>query len=81
MESAFTYTALDVAPAREWLSFQMQTWGVDSPYVDWWVAEAARLLGGGRAARAVLEYEPDQRLLSFDVWCDGRRVYGMDDFV
>ncbi len=81
MNSAFTYTSGDLAQAREWSCFQLQTWGIDSGYVDWFLAEGARLLGEERTGRVVLDYDPQHRLLSFDIWCDDERLYGIDDFV
>ncbi len=81
MDSVFTYTSEDLAQAREWSCFQLQSWGIDSAYVDWFLAEGARLLGEKRTGRVVLDYDPQHRLLSFDIWCGDKRLYGIDDFV
>jgi hypothetical protein len=81
MESVFSYSRAEAPSAVEWTSTQLAHWGVRSPFVDWWVAEGGRLLGDGRTGRLVLAYDPDVRLVSFDVWCEDIRVYGMDDVV
>lgn len=80
MESAYTYTSSDLPQAREWTDFQLQSWGVRSSFADWFLTEATRVLGD-RTGRVVLDYDAGNRLLSFDVWCEGVRLYGLDDFV
>ncbi len=81
MESAFTFTAADVVAARDWTEFQLSAWGVRTPYAHLWLSEAATRLTPGGTARVVLDYDPGEQLLSFDVWCNGARVYGMDDLL
>lgn len=81
MDSAFTYTSADLAEAAEWTAFQLRSWGVETPYVEYFLTEATLLLGPDRTGRVVLDYDPPQRLLSMDVWCGTDRLYGMDDFM
>ena len=81
MDSAFTYTSAHQAEAAEWTAFQLQSWGVRTPYVKHFLNEATGLLGPDRTGRVVLDYDAPQRLLSMDVWCGPDRLYGMDDLV
>ncbi len=81
MEAAFTYTAADLAAAQQWARSQASAWGVQSSIIDWSLTAAARQIDAEQVGRVVLEYDPPQHLLSIDVFCDGARLYGMDDFV
>jgi hypothetical protein len=81
VESAFTYSWQDVATAQEWAGGQMRAWGIAGPHVGRWLQRGAELLGESRAGEAVLAYDPHDRLLSLDVWCDGSRVFGVDDLL
>lgn len=55
-------------------------WGIDVPAVGVWTQAAAPLVTSGRA-RWRLEYDPRMKLVSFEVWADGRCVYGSDDVI
>ena len=81
MDSAFTYSATDVRAAHEWTDFQLDAWGVRTPWAQVWLTEAATRIAPGGTARVVLDYDPEEHVLSLDVWCDGARVYGIDDLV
>ncbi len=80
MDSTFTFTATDLLAAREWTHFQLASWGVKSPYVDLWLAEAAcRITPAGGTARVVLDYDTGEQVLALDAWCGEARVYGIED--
>ena len=81
LRAALDYGRADVLGAQQWGQEQVRQWGVRSAFVALWLEQAAARLPAGTLGRAVLEYDPVARLLSCDVWLDGRRVYGMDDFV
>ena len=81
MDSALTYPASDDVAARDWASSQLSSWGITTPYIGLWLNEASSRLRPEGTARVVLDYDPKERLLSLDVWCDGLRVYGMDDLL
>ena len=55
-------------------------WGVRVPAVGLWTKAASQLVSSS-TARWRLEYDPRMRLVSFEVWVDGRCVYGSDDLV
>ena len=81
MEAVFTYTADQLAEACAWAGIQTSSWGLPIAHVPHWLAQAADELADREAGKAVLCYDPEDRLLSFDVWSEGRRVFGMDDFL
>lgn len=81
MHSAFTYTASDVAAADEWTSFQLATWGVRTSFVRTWLEEATPRLPAGATARVVLDYDPREQVLTFDVWAEEFHVYSVDDLL
>lgn len=78
MQSAFTYTAADAAAACTWTTFQLRSWGVTSPAIHQWLAEATLRLPTGGTGRVVLNYERHEQLLSLDVFSGGVHVYGID---
>ena len=74
-------TASEQPAAQQWADQQLQSWGLVGGHVKAWLHTAAESLPAGVAGRAVLVYDASDRLLSFDVWLDGQRVFGMDDFL
>ena len=81
MEATFTFTSATLPSAQEWARRQGRDWGVAAPHLLSWLQHGAELLGDGRTGRVVLCFDRDERLLSLDVWCDGARLFGMDDLV
>lgn len=71
--------AVDVTLAR--LQGVLESWGARSAFVPLWLRMAASSLGTADEAELVVEFDPDARLLSFDAWLDGRRIYGADDWL
>lgn len=59
----------------------LTTWHVTSAFVDMWLRSATERVAADAEARVTVDFDEDIHLLSFDVWVDGRRVYGADDFV
>lgn len=59
----------------------LDSWGARSAFVPLWLRTAASSLGSADEAELVVEFDPDARLLSFDAWLDGRRIYGADDWL
>lgn len=81
VEATFSYTADELPAAQLWAGQQMQAWGLSGGHVQAWLHTAAHHLPEALPGRVVLAYDAADRLLSFDVWLDGRRVFGMDDFL
>lgn len=71
--------AIDDTLAR--LQGVLDSWGARSAFVPLWLRMAASSLGTSDEAELVVEFDPDARLLSFDAWLDGRRIYGADDWL
>jgi hypothetical protein len=71
--------AVDATLAR--LQGVLDSWGARSAFVALWLQMAAGSLGTAEEAEVVVEFDPQARLLSFDAWVDGRRVYGADDWL
>lgn len=59
----------------------LERWGARSAFVALWLRTAASSLGTADEAQLVVEFDPEARLLSFDAWVDGRRIYGADDWL
>jgi hypothetical protein len=55
-------------------------WRIEVPALGLWTQGAAKQIAS-RTARWRLEYDPRMRLVSFEVWVDGRCLYGSDDVV
>ena len=81
MEATFDYTSATFAPAQDWAREQSRNWGVSTPYLSGWLQNGGDLLGDTDTGRAVLCFDPAERLLSLDIWSNGKRVFGMDDLV
>lgn len=70
-----------VAAAQMAASLQLAEWGLRSGHASLWVHRAAQMLAEGSQASAVLEYDREFSLLSFEVRQGGKIVYGIDDVV
>jgi hypothetical protein len=81
MESTCTLSAATLGPVQSWAEGQTDEWHVRTPYLNGWLSQASRLLGPSRVGDVVLSYDPAVRLVSLDVYCNGDRVFGMDDLV
>ncbi len=46
-----------------------------------WLSPADLHLRAPGALRLRAEYEPELSLCSLEIWSDGRRVFGLDDWV
>ena len=71
----------DVDQVRRWARHQTDAWGVPPSHVAHWLMTAGELLPPSETGRVELSYDAGLGLLSLDVWCGGRRLYGMDDWV
>ena len=59
----------------------MMAWHVRSAAVGMWLRMARAQLPADGEARAVLEFDQDAGLLSFDAWVGDTRIFGADDWV
>lgn len=70
----------NVDDAVSWASDVLHEWGVRSSLVRAWES-AAREASRTAPCAVDLEYDRRASLLSVDVWQDGHRVFGLDDWV
>ena len=78
MQAQREVTPADVADAQEWAAATFAAWGIRSPLLQAWVPEVSR---AGSACTLSFDLDRDVGLLAVDLWCDGRRVWGLDDFL
>ena len=71
----------DYEATAEAVAEAAQAWSLRVPAVRLWAQVARDMLPEAPSARWTLEFDPQMKLVSFDVWADGRRVYGADDFL
>ena len=71
-------SAGSVGAAQEWAAATFTSWGIRSPLLQAWVPVVEQLRG---SATLSLDLDRDAGLLAVDVWQDGRRVWGLDDFL
>lgn len=72
--------AADLDGAARWADATLAAWGLSSPLRTAWLPWARQFAGAGTFELAY-EYDPDHSLLTCDLVRDGRRVFGLDDFV
>ncbi len=58
-----------------------QAWSLRVPAVRLWAQVARDMLPEAPPARWTIEFDPQMKLVPFDVWAGDRRVYGADDFL
>lgn len=78
MQAQREVSPTDLAAAEEWAAQTFASWGVRSPLLQAWVP-AAEQVGG--PCTLSLDLDRDAGLLAVDLWQDGRRVWGLDDFL
>lgn len=81
MQATCELRAEQVPAASDWARQQTDGWGVPPSHVAHWLSTAGRMLPPTASASVELSYDPAMGLLSLDVWHEGTRVFGMDDWV
>src|SRR4051812_6119178 len=81
MELSLAYDADDAASARALVAEQIKAWHLAAAPVLAWFDEADAAVPTGGVADGEISYHPAGRVLSFDVWTGGHRVFGLDDAV
>jgi hypothetical protein len=59
----------------------LREWHVRCPFVDYWLRTTSQKVAEDDKTEVVVEYDDNAKLLSFDVWVDGKRVFGADDWL
>jgi hypothetical protein len=81
MDMVVEYDAADAPAARSLIAEQAATWKLSHSPLLAWLDCGTRLLPDGATATVKISYDPADRLLSFDMQCGGRSVFGLDDLV
>ena len=77
--ATYDFTPADLADVERRAMAELAGWGLGGGQLRTWLAMARSSVAG--SARLVLEYDAAAGLLSCDVWCDGKRAFGADDWV
>ncbi len=67
--------------AERWIEDVLAGWELQPAVGGRWLAPADPHLRSPGPLRLRAEYEPELSLCSLEIWCDGRRVFGLDDWV
>ena len=80
MRSTGTFEPADPARVAQDVAQVLRSWEVRGGAARMWATAAAGHVAAG-PAEWVLEYDPDLALVSFEVWAEQRRVFGIDDWL
>lgn len=78
--SARTVQADGVDEAARWADATLGRWGLVTPLRTAWLPWARRFAGLG-SFELQYEYDVELGLLTCDLFRDGRRLFGLDDYV
>jgi len=67
--------------AERWIEDVLEGWHLQPAMGGRWLSPADPHLRAPGALRLRAEYEPDLCLCTLEIWSDGRRVFGLDDWV
>lgn len=67
--------------AERWIEDVLAGWDLQPAVGGRWLSPADPHLRAPGALRLRAEYEPELSLCSLEIWSDGRRVFGLDDWV
>lgn len=69
------------AAAEQQLGQVLEAWGLQPALAGRWLAPADSHLGTDLEITLGAEYDPELQVCTVELWQDGRRVYGIDDWV
>ncbi len=79
MRVSGTYSTADPAATEAQLSFALREAGLPPGVARGWLSSASgRLSDDGQWS---LDYDVDLQVASFEVWKDGRLLFGLDDWL
>ena len=81
MRATGTYDATDVRGTAQQVGTRLTAWGVTTSAPALWAASAAEHVRDATGAEWTVEWDEDLRLVSFEVWQAGRRLFGLDDWL
>ena len=79
MRAAGTYSPADLAATERSVAAALRGAGLPPTAARSWMSSAAGRLDGD--AEWSLDYDADLQVASFEVWKDGRMVFGLDDWL
>ena len=79
MRASGTYSPADLAGTERAVGQALSEAGLPPGAARAWMASAAGRLDG--EAEWTLDYDGDLQVASFEVWRDGRMVFGLDDWL
>ena len=69
------------AQAEEWLGGLLKAWGVRSTSTGRWLSAAQAALESRAELVMFVQYDSVMLLFTIEIWEQGQRVYGIDDWV
>jgi len=81
MRVATVFRPLRVDAAEQWAEERLAEWGLPTHMARLWIDSAAPSLTPVAEGEIVLEYEADLGIVTCEMWSDGKRVFGLDDWV
>lgn len=69
------------AEAEAWLGGLLTAWGVRSASTGRWLSAAQATLEGDAEIVMFVQYDTVLLLFTIEIWQNGRRVYGIDDWL
>ena len=69
------------AEAQEWLGGVLNAWGVRSAATGRWLSAAQAELESDTELVIFVQYDALMLLFTVELWADGERVYGIDDWL
>jgi hypothetical protein len=76
-----TFHAADARATAQEVGSALSAWGVRTSAPAMWAASAAERVRDAEGAQWTVEWDEDLRLVSFEVWQAGHRLFGLDDWL
>ena len=67
--------------AEQWAVDRLSEWGLPTHLAKLWMDSAAPRLTPLVEGEIVLEYEADLGIVTCELWSDGQRLFGLDDWI
>jgi hypothetical protein len=79
MRASGTYSVMDLRATEEQVSRALLDAGLPADIARGWLSSASGRLRDD--AQWALDYDVDLQVASFEVWRDGRMLFGLDDWL
>ena len=81
MRVAAVLSPLEAESAEEWTVARLAEWGLPTSMARLWIDSAAASFRPVTEGEIVLEYEADLGIVTCEMWADGVRLFGLDDWI